>query len=144
MRLSLRILCLILPVTLGSASLDWAGVPGYATPPSVACAHADAMGAAPTSSLARADHHAVEALVARPGPMFDQLRDDSGGAKRRVGSQSTRFGVAGDTGLEAQARAASRARHVARTSLAFAADLARARAGIVLPRSAAPPPAPLG
>jgi len=119
-------------------------VSGYAMPPSVACEHADEVSTAPASGLARADHHAVEALISRAGPMLDQMRDDTGGAKRRIGSQSTRFGVVGDAALEAQARAASRARHVARSSLAYAADLARARAGIVLSRSAAPPPAPLG
>lgn len=144
MRLVLRILYLIFPVTFGFAGLDVARASEYAAPYVLACANCVASSDAHESSMTGPGHHAVEALVSRPAPVQDQGRDDTGGAKRRIGSQGNRPGLAGDASLEAQARAASRARHIARSSLAFAADLARARAGIVISRSNAPPPTSLG
>src|SRR5690606_25271701 len=115
LRLGLRFFGLILPVILGFAGLNGTGA--YAA--SYACADCGVVSAAPGESMAGTGHHTVEALVSRPAPVLDHGRGDTGGAKRRIGSQGTRPGLTGAAAVEAQAQAASRARQVARTSLDF-------------------------
>ena len=140
LRFALRLLGPILVGSLGCTGLIGTGTTTYLTSLAHPCADCASVGAGSDVAVAGTDHPAVEAVASRTAPNFEPGRDDTGGVKRRAGAQGVRVGIAGEAALEAEARAASRARHVALSSLDFAVDLARARAGIVLSRSTAPPP----
>lgn len=140
LRFALRLLGPILVGSLACTGLIGAGTTAYRMSVPRPCADCANVGVGSDAGVVGTHHPAVEALASRTVPNFEPGRDETGGVKRRAGAQGVRVGAAGEAALEAEARAASRARHVARSSLDFAVDLARARAGIVLSRSTAPPP----